>query len=324
MKVLIAEDDSVSRLILSRLLEKEGYEVVTTTSGLEAWDILKQDGAPRLAVLDWMMPGMEGPAVCQHVRKSAHGAYTYIVLLTSKDAMPDLIEGFESGADDYLTKPLNPEELKVRLRAGIRILKLEDDLVAAREEMQFKATHDALTGLWNRATILDMLQRDVSRARRESNSVTILLCDIDHFKSVNDTHGHAVGDEVLREAARRFVNAVRDYDVVGRYGGEEFLILLPGCPSKKNPCRAEQIRHFFSARPFQTSAGALNVTISVGAVATVDWQSAGVEELIRNADTALYRAKNAGRNRVEIASPDSGTQLETPDAHLIDLPTRGE
>ncbi len=176
MKVLIAEDDSISRLILSRLLAKEGYDVVATTSGLEAWDVLKQDGAPRLAVLDWMMPGMEGPAVCQRVRQNAHGPYTYILLLTSKDAMPDLIEGFESGADDYLTKPLNPEELKVRLRAGIRILKLEDDLVAAREEMQFKATHDALTGLWNRATILDMLQRDVTRARRESGSVTILLC----------------------------------------------------------------------------------------------------------------------------------------------------
>ncbi len=320
MKVLIAEDDPISRVLLSRLLVKSGYEVVATANGSEAWEVLRKEGAPRLAVLDWMMPGMDGLAVCQRVRARSGGAYTYILLLTSKDATPDLVEGLESGADDYLTKPLNPEELKARLRAGLRILRLEDQLVAAREEMQVKATHDALTRLWNRSAILDMLQRDIARARREGSSVGVLLCDIDHFKSVNDTHGHAAGDEVLQEAARRFVDSVRDYDVVGRYGGEEFLIFLPGCPSRKTADRAEQIRLAFSSPPFHTKAGPLNITLSIGAVAAADWKTASAEELIRIADAALYRAKNAGRNRTEVASPDEASQTgPAAEAKLTDV-----
>ena len=320
MKVLIAEDDPISRVLLSRLLVKSGYEVVATANGSEAWEVLRKEGAPRLAVLDWMMPGMDGLAVCQRVRARSGGAYTYILLLTSKDATPDLVEGLESGADDYLTKPLNPEELKARLRAGLRILRLEDQLVAAREEMQVKATHDALTRLWNRSAILDMLQRDIARARREGSSVGVLLCDIDHFKSVNDTHGHAAGDEVLQEAARRFVDSVRDYDVVGRYGGEEFLIFLPGCPSRKTADRAEQIRLAFSSPPFHTKAGPLNITLSIGAVAAADWKTASTEELIRISDAALYRAKNAGRNRTEVASPDEASQTgPAAEAKLTDV-----
>ncbi len=322
MKVLIAEDDPISRVLLSRLLVKAGYEVVATANGSEAWEVLRKEGAPRVAVLDWMMPGMDGLAVCQHVRMRTGRAYTYILLLTSKDATPDVVEGFESGADDYLTKPLNPEELKARLRAGLRILRLEDELVAAREEMQVKATHDALTGLWNRSAILDMLQRDIARARREGGSVGVLLCDIDHFKSINDTHEHAVGDEVLQEAARRFVSSVRDYDVAGRYGGEEFLILLPGCPPGKTAGRAEQIRLAFSSPPFHTKAGPLSITLSIGAVAAADWNTAGAEELIRIADAALYRAKNAGRNRTEIALPDEASQAgSAAEAKLTDLHT---
>ncbi len=320
MKVLIAEDDPISRVLLSRLLVKAGYEVVATANGSEAWEVLRKEGAPRLAVLDWMMPGMDGLAVCQRVRARSGGAYTYILLLTSKDATPDLVEGLESGADDYLTKPLNPEELKARLRAGLRILRLEDQLVAAREEMQVEATHDALTRLWNRSAILDMLQRDIARARREGSSVGVLLCDIDHFKSINDAHGHAAGDEVLLEAARRFVDSVRDYDVVGRYGGEEFLIFLPGCPSRKTADRAEQIRLAFSSPPFHTKAGPLNITLSIGAVAAADWNTASAEELIRIADAALYRAKNAGRNRTQVASPDEASQTgPAAEAKLTDL-----
>ncbi len=317
MKVLIADDDSVSRTLLSRLLMKDGYEVAIATNGLEAWEILCSAGAPRIALLDWMMPGMEGPKICQQVRKRSDGPYIYVLLLTAKDATPDLIEAFESGADDYLTKPLKPEELKARLRAGLRILRLEDDLVAAREEMQVKATHDALTGLWNRAAILEMLQRETSRSWREGNSVTVLLCDLDHFKSVNDAHGHAVGDDVLRETAKRLLASVREYDAVGRYGGEEFLILLPGCPAAKTLERAEKLRAAFSSRPFNTSAGPLRVTLSVGAAATADWKSASIEELIRNADLALYRAKNGGRNRVELALPAKVARQESSEGTTL-------
>ncbi len=303
MKILIAEDDAVSRRLLEKLLIASGYEVVATVDGPSAWELLQAPDAPRLALLDWMMPGMDGVEVCRQVRKRVGRPYIYILLLTARDAKIDVIEGLESGADDYLTKPYNTLELKARLRVGKRILDLEDDLVAAREVMQFKATHDALTGLWNRAAILDMLQREVPRARRERSSVGILLGDLDHFKSVNDAHGHLAGDEVLRDVARRLSGSVREYDAVGRYGGEEFLVVMPGCDVRTTPERAEHLRAAISNQPVRCTEGVIPVSLSLGAVASSGWGEVDVDTLLRAADAALYRAKEAGRNRVELAVP---------------------
>ncbi len=301
MRILIADDESVSRRILQALLVKWGYEVIAAEDGDAAWRHLQADDAPRIALLDWMMPGQNGVDVCRALRKLRPDPYTYILLLTAKDAKESVVEGLESGADDYLTKPFNPQELKARIRVGLRLLDLEDKLVQAREAMRFKAMHDILTGIWNRGSILEALDREVWRARREGISLGILMVDLDHFKSINDTYGHLAGGAVLREVTRRMQTEVRPYDAVGRYGGEEFLILLPGCNSAETERKAEQLRNVILQVPISTSAGELKITTSIGAVATGDWPQDAPNQFLQMADLALYRAKEEGRNRTVIA-----------------------
>jgi diguanylate cyclase (GGDEF)-like protein len=301
VRILVAEDEAVSRRLLETMLFRAGYEVLSTADGNIAASMLTAADGPRLALLDWMMPGTDGPTVCREVRRQREQPYVYMLLLTSKESKDDVIAGLESGADDYLTKPFHAEELKARLRTGQRILSLEDKLVEAREQMRFKATHDALTALWNHGMILDLLQREVSRAQREGNSVAILMCDLDHFKRINDSYGHLVGDELLQETARRLSNSVRPYDAVGRYGGEEFLVLMPGCDAPRARERAEEIRVSVGECPVITAHGPVTFTLSVGALASGDWGRASAEQLLKEVDGALYRAKEAGRNRVVFA-----------------------
>ncbi len=301
MKVLIADDDPVSRLVVECFLKKWGYEVVSVSDGDTAHRCLMADDAPRLAVLDWMMPGFTGPELCREVRQRVGRPYTYLLLVTSREGKEDVISGLNAGADDYLTKPVHPEELHARLRVGVRIIELEDKLVAAQEVLQHRATHDALTGLLNRAAIMELLRRELARAPRENSHCGVLLADLDHFKSVNDTLGHAAGDEVLREAAVRFTAGVRDYDAVGRYGGEEFLLVLPGCNAGALRARAEQILAAFRDRPFEAAGTALRVTLSLGAASSSDWPELTPDLLVRSADGSLYQAKRGGRDRVEVA-----------------------
>jgi two-component system, cell cycle response regulator len=303
MRILIADDDALSLRLLERTLEREGYEVTAVQNGRRAAEHLCRQDGPRLALLDWVMPELDGPAVCREVRQKREQVYVHMVLLTSKESKQDVIEGLESGADDYLIKPFDPAELKARLRTGLRILQLEDRLVEAREEMRFKATYDSLTGLFNRGVIMDLLSRELSRTRREDGCTAILLGDVDHFKNVNDTLGHVPGDEVLKEIARRLLASVRLYDFVGRYGGEEFLIVLNKCNLPSALQRAEQIRQAIESAPVQTARGPVPVTMSLGILASTEWGVLPVEELLREADVALYKAKAAGRNCVKLASP---------------------
>jgi len=220
-RILIADDSVVSRHLLDATLRKWGYDVVVACDGTEALSYLQRPDAPKLAILDWVMPGLTGPEVCSKVREQANGSeYTYILLLTSKSLKEDLIEGMEAGADDYITKPFDQHELKVRLRAGTRIIDLENELVRAREALREQATKDSLTLLWNRSSILDILDRELIRGQREQRPVAVLLADLDRFKSVNDTYGHFAGDAVLREFTRRITGSMRAYDAMGRYGGE--------------------------------------------------------------------------------------------------------
>src|SRR5277367_3955497 len=205
MRILIADDSIVSRHLLDATLRKWGYEVVVACDGVEAWNYLQAEDAPKLAILDWVMPGLTGPEVCRRVREHAHDkdAYTYILLLTSKSLKEDLIEGMEAGADDYVTKPFDRHELQVRIRAGKRLVDLQAELLAAREALRDQATHDSLTHIWNRNAILDLLTRELARGARENLPLGIVILDLDRFKSVNDQYGHLAGDTVLREAARR-------------------------------------------------------------------------------------------------------------------------
>jgi diguanylate cyclase (GGDEF)-like protein len=312
VKILIADDDSMSRRLLESTLTRAGYEVVAVADGREAVARLSEPDAPRLALLDWMMPELDGPAVCRKIRRNRDRGYVYMILLTARESKEDVVAGIESGADDYLIKPFNTDELKARLRTGERILHLEDRLVEAREEMRFKATHDHLTSLWNRGVIMDLLGRELARSQRENVCTAVLLTDLDHFKAVNDTCGHIAGDQVLREVARRLLLSVRSYDFVGRYGGEEFVIVLNNCRAESALGRAEEIRKCIAARPVQTDAGALDVTMSVGLLISCDWGYRPTEDLLREADSALYAAKAEGRNCVRLAKPEESRELAVP------------
>ncbi|HLW76372.1 MAG TPA: diguanylate cyclase [Bryobacteraceae bacterium] len=299
MRILIADDSIVSRHLLDATLRKWGYEVVVASDGNEAWDLLRQPDSPKIAILDWVMPGLTGPEVCKRVRDYAKekDSYTYVLLLTSKSLKEDLIEGMEAGADDYVTKPFDQHELKVRLRAGTRIIDLQRELIEAKEELRDQATKDFLTRIWNRSSILDTLQRELTRGGREKRPVGVVLADIDHFKSVNDTYGHFAGDAVLREFARRMQSSIRSYDAIGRYGGEEFLIILPGCDETCTARQAERMRSALD-EPMIINDEPRTITCSFGATTWHPGDEVSPDSLIRVADDALYGAKHAGRNRV--------------------------
>ncbi len=323
MKILIADDSIVSRHLLDATLRRWGYEVVVACDGNEAWQILQSENAPKIAILDWMMPGLTGPEVCRRVRATAKDKdiYTYILLLSSKSQREDLIEGMESGADDYLTKPFDQHELQVRLRPGVRILELQHELISAREELRDQATKDFLTRIWNRSSILDILSRELQRGIRENRPVGLVLADLDKFKSVNDTYGHFAGDAVLREFVRRMSGSIRPYDAIGRYGGEEFLIVLPGCEVNATEKQAERMREALANDPMWFNEEAQLVTCSFGATAWVPGITATEEALIRVADDALYAAKRQGRNRV-VFQPFTGAALEAASAGPRNLGTK--
>ena len=294
MKILVADDSMVSRHLLVATLRKWGYDVVDVANGTDAWKILSEEDAPSMAVLDWVMPGMTGPEVCHLVRKQGRENYTYVLLLTSRGNKEDIVAGMESGADDYVVKPFEHSELQVRLRAGKRIVELQRELLAAREALRDQATRDALTRLWNRGSILAALQRELARGAREGEPLSLAMMDLDHFKIVNDSYGHLAGDEVLREAARRMSGAVRPYDGVGRYGGEEFLILLPGCDGASALEQAERLRQLMCGEPVVVGELVHTMTASLGVTSVVPGPSTTSEQLINRADQALYWPRAGG------------------------------
>ncbi len=312
MKVLIADDDDVLRHILQTQLTKWGYDVVEARNGLEAWRLLNGNDAPKLAILDWIMPGMDGVEVCKEIRKREDHPYIYLLLLTAKHKKEDVIAGMEAGADDYIAKPFEPQELKVRLRAGRRILDLQAELLSARETLRYQATHDCLTGLLNRSATIEALRNELDRASRQESPVCLMLGDIDHFKIINDTYGHTVGDAVLCEAAQRMRSSLRTYDSVGRYGGEEFLFVLPGCDVQNARSQAERILAAITSRPIELPRVAIPITLSIGVLVKYNVTVNDLESLIQAADSALYAAKIQGRNRVVLS--------ETCEAPLKSIP----
>jgi len=306
MRILVAEDEPISRHLLQKFLSQWGYEVIVANDGDEAWWTLQRDDSPTLAILDWMMPGMDGPQVCREVRKLAGRAYTYMMLLTAKSQKTDIVEGLDAGADDYLTKPFDPEELRVRLRAGRRILDLQDHLLSMREAMRFPATHDFLTGVWNREAILGMLRQKLSRERRDDTPVGVILVHIDQFRRTSVLHGPTAAETVLRESARRLRVGVRVYDSIGRYSNAEFLIVVPGSYSMDVMEEAEKLRACLAMEPVDVLSGTVSVTASLGVATTEENPSMTLEQLLQSASSAALRAKSGGRNRVELADPAEG------------------
>jgi two-component system cell cycle response regulator len=298
--ILLAEDDPVTRMLMTRFLKKAGYEVDAVANGSEALDKMTRRYYPIL-VSDWEMPEMDGVALCRAVRNLQLDGYVYALLLTARDAKEHIIAGLEAGADDYLVKPVHEAELIARLNAGRRILNLEHSLRVANQRNRILSITDALTGTYNRRYLMEQLPRELERCRRYAYPLSVLMCDIDHFKEINDERGHAAGDEVLQQFAARAQKSIRsNSDWIARYGGEEFLIVLPETSHLGAMAVAEKIRMVMAASPFTTRMGDAAVTASFGVAST---GASGpdltlkVDALIRCADECLYSSKQAGRDR---------------------------
>ena len=305
MRILIADDDVTSRLVLAGVLKKHGHEVVVTVDGAEAWDALQRPDAPRLAILDWVMPGLSGVDVCRRARTIESDQPPYIILLTSRGQKTDIVTGLEAGADDYLAKPFDPGELLARVDVGRRLIELQARLIEARDALSHEAMHDPLTGVLNRRAFGSALSRELSRKRRNNNVLAVGICDIDHFKQINDTYLHQTGDEVLCGLVRIMQGNLRGHDVLGRRGGDEFVVLTEHAREDGAAILYERLRAAIADNPIQTGAGIMPITISFGVKIWADGETE--EELLAAADAALYQAKSGGRNRVFLAGEPAQT-----------------
>ena len=312
MRILIAEDDVVTGRNIAESLAPWGYEPTLVHDGQAALELLRAEDAPSLALLDWKMPRLDGIEVCRRIRAEGGRPYTYVVMLTGMTGRRTMLAGLDAGADDFLVKPFDSQELHARLNCGRRIVVLQQQLLEAQHQLYAQATHDALTGLWNRAAILGLLDREISRAERESSCLAVTLIDVDHFKRVNDTHGHLVGDQVLREMARLLGTILRPYDTLGRYGGEEFLVVLSGFDAALAMRLAERLRRQIAEAPWILDHLQIPMTISLGIACWCGNLSPSA--LLQHADDALYAAKAAGRNQIKLAT--AGDAVETGHASL--------
>jgi two-component system chemotaxis response regulator CheY len=303
MRILIAEDDRPSRRLLTINLRERGHEVIETEDGEQAWETLQKESA-RMLITDWMMPLMSGVDLTQKIRAELKDKYTYIILLTALADKSQIVEGLNAGVDDYLTKPYMAEELHARVKIGERILQLEERLRDATEQMQYLAMHDSLTGILNRRAIQEHAEAEARRATRIGTPLGLIMIDLDLFKTVNDQYGHAAGDQALRSFTEIVHQIIRSYDWLGRWGGEEFLIILPGVTSADAVNVAERIRiSVETARQSMPDGQQLRFTVSLGVACASPDKDGGIQvnKLIQSADEALYTAKSKGRNQVCLA-----------------------
>jgi two-component system chemotaxis response regulator CheY len=300
VKILVADDDALSRRLTESVLQKVGHEVTAVGDGRQAWEALSQGGYD-LAVLDWMMPEMDGVALCRRFHRRIAEDHLYIILLTSRGEQEDIVRGLDAGADEYLVKPFEPQALQARVRAAARIVGLERRLVKANARLQFLASTDELTGAMNRRAMLKRIAEEANRSVQERTALSLMMLDIDGFKHINDALGHAAGDAVLKEFFHRVGSSLRSCDALGRLGGDEFLVVLPGADEREGTAIGEGALAVIAAHPFRAEGNTpLLVTASAG-VAGVD-PSTRVETMVMLADRALYEAKRGGGNRVLSAS----------------------
>ena len=308
--ILIVEDDPVSRRLLEKTLVKAGHEFISVENGRKALEEFKERFFP-IVLTDWMMPEMNGLELCRAIRERTNTGYVFTVLLTAKDSKDDIVAGLEAGADDYLTKPVNQAELIARIKTGIRILELERSLKRANEEIRILSITDPLTGCYNRGYMTERLPQEIKRAKRYRHSLSLVLWDIDHFKKINDTYGHQVGDRILKEFVQWINESIRDgVDWLARYGGEEFLIVVPETDTKGACCVVERLRRMLSQKAIEIQGERIRITASFGVTGldpdTPD-EKISPEALITQADECLYQAKQEGRNRVRVSGIDHST-----------------
>jgi two-component system cell cycle response regulator len=305
MRILIADDDRLSLRLLEHTLEEWGHDVVSCVDGLEAWRKL-EDAGVSLVITDWIMPGLDGLQLTGLIRERLAAPYIYVILLTGEEGRDSFFAAMDAGVDDYLTKPLDLAELRARLAVGHRVLALQDELRRALAVAEELATTDALTGLLNRRTILDRGAVAFEQSRRQRYPLSVIMADIDHFKQVNDAYGHQAGDRVLAAVAAALQSGIRRYDQIGRYGGEEFLVILPGCSAADVGAVAERMRQAVEALEARENGARLRLTASFGIASSVGDDEGSVALLIDAADRALYEAKEKGRNRT--VSVELGTR----------------
>jgi two-component system cell cycle response regulator len=302
VQILVVEDSPVYRRLLTSHLQEWGFPFIIAKDGSEAWTLLQRPGCPKLILLDWLLPNIDGVELCRRIRSADSGiSYSYVVLLTGKGCEKDMLQAMQAGADDYLVKPFDQLELKARLLVGERVVGFHEEFVSARESTRsrYASTNDSWTGIMNRGETLHYLNRELARATCTKRPLTVILADVDHFKKVNDSLGHFYGDEALKEVARRLRSKLRVYDSVGRYGGEEFLMILADCDLLTALIRADDLRACVGNKPIESSGAPRNITVSMGVGVSTDHPAGDIDSLLSQASQGLYAAKRKGRNRVE-------------------------
>jgi diguanylate cyclase (GGDEF)-like protein len=309
-RIAIVDDDAAIRRLVRLFLHRAGFDTVELTTGEEARTALQSEPWD-LAILDRKLPDLDGAMLAHELKSKPEFRTRYIIMLTGEAEQEDKVEGLELGADDYITKPFQYPELLARIRAGKRIVDLQKELLETNKRLELLSITDGLTRLYNHRYFQDELARAFDESKRYSRPLSLAMIDIDFFKKINDTYGHAVGDEVLKYVSRLFSESARSTDLVARYGGEEFAVMMPETGLEDAITFAEKIRNLLESQPVPTQAVALPVTVSIGVSSVPRTRIHSPKEMVVAADRALYRAKKGGRNRVEAERRTDGLSRTT-------------
>lgn len=297
MRILIADDDKTSRLILGKALQKWGYDVTEAVNGVEAVEILKKADSPQIVILDWMMPEMNGLDTVKEIKKIETENHFYIIMLTFKSEKNDIITVLNAGANDYLIKPFDAGEFQARVNVGRRVIELQQEIIESRKKLEYQIAHDLLTGMYSRGFIMDRLREEIARAERAGDKFVVAMCDIDHFKSINDRYGHQSGDKALCDFSKIIAENIRGYDIAGRIGGEEFLVIAPIKTIGEERAIFERIRKKVEEHIINLEKDKISLTVSIGVASYKKGET--IDSLVAKADKLMYEAKKKGRNRVE-------------------------